>query len=85
MTPDQVIVTLQIEGGSSLGDYELPTGFPAKQLAFQLLGILKQQSPELFRTWNTLHMSYHGQRLQEGDTLESKGIWDGSYLTISQK
>lgn len=85
MAPDRIIVTLQMEGEGLLGDYELPAGFPAKQLATQLLEILKQQFPKMFYAWNTMHLSYQGQRLQDEDTLASKGIWDGSYLTILQK
>lgn len=80
MEPDMVMVTLETQSGTNLGDFELPARLPAGKLSDMLLQALSNQLP----FWRGLKLIGDGKVLDEKDTLASRGIWDGSYLTIAQ-
>ena len=83
MYPENVIVTLFVEGGFS-ADYELPAGVELKQLSGMLLEVLRQQNSKMFSDWTDIALESKGYVLSETDTLASAGIWDGSILRVME-
>lgn len=84
MTPNQVVVTLQVESGQYAADYELPATLPVSKLSDLLLSVLVQQHPQLFGRWKRLRFIWNGAALKGNDTLAALGIWDGSILHIGE-
>lgn len=83
MTPQSVIVTLNLDTGTTLGDYELPANLPIAQLGALLLDALMPQYSKLLSGWKGLRFSC-GQSLNPDQTLAHCGIWDGSVVTLSR-
>lgn len=83
MTPQSVIVTLKLDSGMTLGDYELPANLPIAQLGALLLEALMPQHGRMLSGWKNLRLSC-GRPLHPDQTLAGCGIWDGSVVTLSQ-
>lgn len=94
MTPDKVIVSVEIQGGGFCGDYELPANVPLKDFQRLLLEALVQHFPQnpavrLCLEEGAVLCRKDGKNLREvipeEDTLAAHGVWDGSSLAVLRK
>ena len=83
MLLERVIVTVAHQKSGFCFDMELPANAPVHQITPSLLAALEKHG-YTHRSSRRIYLSYKGVALNEDDTLEGVGVWDGSYLTIDE-
>lgn len=81
---ETVIVTMTDEKESFFFDLEVPIGLPVSKLKDDIVQTLNGYRPELcLSSTGMAIMNRRGERvLQEEETLEQAGVWNGDYLTL---
>lgn len=79
MIPDYVIVTIQTEAGTFLGDFQLPTAVSIGKIGAVLGEHLSECSG-----WTETELCWRGFPLETDRTLADHGIWDGSIITVRE-
>lgn len=82
---ESVIVTIKSCDGSRYYDMQLPANMPAKALSGKILSLLRNYDPEFVRQvrGHSINAESIGRYLDDDETLEEAGIWDGSIITLS--
>lgn len=84
MVPDYVIVTVQTESGTFLGDFQLPTAVPVGKIAALLREGLRKQLYGQIGSWEKMELCWRGFPLVKEKTLADHGIWDGNIITVRE-
>lgn len=83
----QVIVTVTNPSKEFFCDVEVPTDVPVAQLKRDILETLQGYRPEL--RWGAgataLFCSRLGRPLDDGETFEGAGVWNGDYITLTEE
>ena len=81
-----VMITIQIAGTAEQYDMELPADTPVGELSPKLLMALRNIGIERFGSYESIRLKSedYNRYLDDGETLESAGIWDGSTVTIER-
>ena len=81
---DSVIVTVKIDNTNKEFDLELPAKMPINELSEKLIVTLDNIQDDLLYGVKEIKLKYDIEKrfLEDDETLEDAGIWDGSYLTL---
>jgi len=81
-----VIITIKIAGATEQYDMELPADTPVSELSPKLLMALRNIGSDRFGCVEGIKLKSeeYNRYLDDGETLESAGIWDGSTVTIER-
>lgn len=82
---DDVIVTLEFEGGYEPIDVELPVKLQIDELEKKVLETLIEMDFERFGSVKKIKLSCGGRPLDPDKTLEEYGIWDGGILHVAER
>ncbi len=82
---DDIIVTLMFSDGYEPVDLEIPAKLRIDELEEKILESLIEMDFEHFGSVKKINLSCTGKVLEPDKTLEEYGIWDGSYLTASER
>lgn len=81
---ENVIVTIKSRDGGRYYDMQLPANMPAKALSGKILSLLRNYDPEFVRQvhGHSVNVLSIGRHLDDDETLEEAGIWDGDIITL---
>lgn len=83
----KIIVTVTDRTKRFFYDIEAPIGLAVSDLKDDIVEALNGYDPNLFLKAATLSLlcGRTGHVLQDGETLESAGVWNGDYLTLQEE
>lgn len=83
---ENIIVTVTNTSKSFLYDLELPANVTVDKLKDDIVEALNGYNPDLhLKTASTvLFCNRIGRRLNNGETVESAGVWNGDYITLME-
>ncbi len=79
---DSVIVTIRTRDSRINVDMELPANMPVIKLRKLLRQALHERYQQYWFARDSISLTCNGLALDEEDTLEECGIWDGSLILI---
>jgi len=81
-----VMITVNIAGTMAQYDMELPADTPMSELSPKLLMALKNIGGDLFLDVDSIRIKSenYNRFLNDDETLESAGVWDGSSITVER-
>ena len=82
---DDVIITLIFSTGYEPVDLELPVKLKISELEEKILELLIEMDFERFGRVKKINLRYGEVSLLPDKTLEEYGVWDGSYLTVTEE
>lgn len=81
---ERAIVLLELPGGKQI-DVDMPLLLSVEKIKEKLLDMLKSVEPGLFLAVTEIDLVFMGKKLENEDTLASRGIWEGSLLEIQTR
>lgn len=83
---ENIIVTATNISKSFLYDLELPTTVTIDKLKDDIVEALNGYNPDLFLNTSStvLFCNRIGRQLNNDETLESAGVWNGDYITLME-
>ncbi|MDR0405979.1 MAG: EsaB/YukD family protein [Clostridiales bacterium] len=81
---NSVILTVRVERTDLEYDMEFPADVPGGQLCEKLLAALRNIENDTFRAVEKIHLTIErtGTPLDDDQTLEQAGVWDGGIVTV---
>lgn len=83
--PERLLLSLRDQSSNFASDAELPADMEISRLSVGLLRLLRQYEGSRYGHCTTLTLYHEGRELQNGETLASLGLWDGSELQFRAK
>ncbi len=80
--PEAIIVTIVSTNDKISLDMELPASLPISKIKQQILEVLRNIYAGVFVGWNDCKLVYSNRFLDDGESLNSSGVCEGSYLYV---